>query len=79
MITIPIYLDPHGNPDRRQELGTIQIYNDATGTSSLGNYGVRILGKHGRVIRTAEVKGYARLARPVFDLVLQALRAAGYK
>lgn len=63
------------------ELGRIHLTNQGTGTRTHGNYHVEVFGKPPRQtpIRQAHVHNHPRLARPVFDLLLKALLATGYK
>lgn len=43
MIEINIKLVPFGIKDREHEISRITIWNDATGTMDLGNYGYKIV------------------------------------
>lgn len=72
-------------------LGTMTIANDGTGTTSRGNYDVKVIKKSRKhpvglsasvgssdVFRTAKVKNYARNSRPIWDLVALALKDLNY-
>lgn len=59
------------------ELGRLEIYNDGTGTKQRGNYGVRKIGKRGRLLGAARVENHARLSRSIFNLIRKALEALG--
>lgn len=79
MIVIPFEMWPHGRVTKKFSLGEIRIINDGTGTSSRGNYIVEVWGKSkARPARKVTIKDWPRLSRPVHELVLAALLAAGY-
>lgn len=76
---------------RTEELGTLVICNDGTGSGSKGNYDGRMYRKgdaerHGKrglwwkakPTREARVEGHPRLAQPVQSLVAKMLKEMGY-
>lgn len=86
MIVVPICLDSAVTL-KTTVLGTLVITNDGTGTKSRRNYDVKVYGKNAPImglrkvkpIRTGKIKNWRSEARPVFELVLEALRTTGYK
>ena len=78
MIVIPIELQPLGVAEHKRPLGELHIINDGTGTRNVGHYRVIVKGANGRTIREARVSDWPRLSRPVFELILACLTAAGY-
>lgn len=81
MIVIPIELWPFGYADHARSLGQLRISNDGTGDSHRGNYDVRVYSAGpvlGKPIREARVEDWPRQSRPVQELILAALLAAGY-
>jgi len=80
VIRVTIEMWPHGESDHKYFLGAVEVWNTAApdNTKHRADYGVRVYGKNGAVIRTAFVRGWSRLSRPVFALVARALLEAGY-
>jgi hypothetical protein len=84
LVVVKIELWPGGNPTNPKPLGTIYIANDGTGTSTDGNYDVR-LSHSGRYIqkpgvwKRGKVTGYKRAKDSVYHLVKMALEAVGLK
>lgn len=79
MIRVSIELVPHGVEERKRRIGTVEIWNDGTGTNARGNYGARTIKLDGHTGRTATIKNWARLSRPVHELVKRALTELKYK
>jgi hypothetical protein len=80
VINISIDMHRFGNPEDVYPLGRITIANDGTSTDPRrGNYNVTAYSKSGSKIREARVENWARLSRPVFELVGAALSGLGYK
>lgn len=83
MLKVTIELWPHGDEERKRTLGTIDIWNDATGTHEVGNYTVRLskeldqVKKKGGAWRKGKVTGFARLKKGPYDLLYLALKACG--
>ena len=77
MLRVTIEVIPKGDESKRRHLGTVEIANDGTGNSHIGNYAVR-LAKCGRPnqswIRGA-VTGFDRVRKGPYDLLLQCLLA----
>lgn len=63
--------------NHRESLGAVTISNDGTGTSSRGNYDVKMYsrGKKPRVIRRARIEHWPRNAKTAMDLVITAYKA----
>lgn len=78
MIRLTLELLPLGDERHKRHLGTIHLINDGTGTRTCGNYTVRLLSRHGGLIRRARVEGHPRLAVSVWKLVAKALTALGH-
>lgn len=73
MIRVTIEKLPFGDESAKEILHTIIIANDGTGTSTRGNYNVRLQSK-GKEDKTAYVRGHWR-RRGVLDLLHMALEA----
>lgn len=78
MIRIKIELDQYGLGEEIKTLKTVHIWNDATGTSSRGNYQYRIFNATGTVHRMGEIKGFARKSNNVLKLLGLVMKDAGY-
>ena len=78
MVVVKIELWPGGYETNKRDLGTILIANDGTGTSTIGNYDVRVMsrGKKPRILKTGRVEGYKRKTTSPHRLVLAALQIA---
>jgi hypothetical protein len=77
MLRVTIEVVPKGDENRRRHLGTVEIANEGTGSTELGNYAVR-LAKFGRPQQhwmKGAVRGFDRLRRGPYDLLLQCLIA----
>lgn len=92
MVVVKVELWPHGNASRAKRLGTLWIAN-VGGTLTRGNYKTALTGdgeirapwpiydgknEQSKPLCTGEVKGYARISRPVWDLVRMALGGLGH-
>ncbi len=77
MIRVTIELLPGGDVSRRRHLGTIEIANDGTGDEEKGNYAIRLskFGNPGQTWIHGVVKGFDRIRRGPYDLLLQCLDA----
>lgn len=86
MIVLKIEMWPHGNEDKKREIGRTYIYN-AGGTAKRGDYEARVCRK-GKTkfkledlrsgkgfTRTGRVENYPRLTYNVWRLAIKALRA----
>jgi hypothetical protein len=81
VINIKIDMDRFGMPELygSYSLGRITIANDGTSDDpKRGHYNVTAYGQTGKQIRTGQVKNWPRQSRPVFKLVLAALKALRY-
>lgn len=75
MIRITVELVPYSAPHKPRHLGTAVIYNDGTGTATVGNYRVG-LSKRGRprsVWKEGRVRGFPRKRLGAWDLLFRAL------
>ena len=75
MLRITIELVPWGIEDKKRTIGIAEIYNDGTGTSTTGNYGVRVFkrGSNGVIWKTGKVWGFPRKKLLAWDLLYRAL------
>ena len=77
MLRVTIEVIPRGDEGRKRHIGTVEIANEGTGNAELGNYAVR-LSKFGRPQQNwmrGAVRGFDRLRRGPYDLLLQSLIA----
>ena len=93
MIRCTIELLPFGSEERKRTIGLVEIANDGTGTSEIGNYVVslkktppfsgclRSNWRRGRFddaeIIQDVVEGHHRSKRGVYDLLYRALKSCG--
>lgn len=73
MLKIPIYLRKFGIGEP-EELASIIIWNDATGTKSVGNYKYKITHKN-KEIGSGEVKSFPRLRKNSVELLYLVLKS----
>lgn len=73
MIVIKVELWPFGDESRAKTLGQGHIYNDASGSSTRGNYKVRLFDAAGRQWKQGEVKNFPRKRLLGWDLLYRAL------
>ena len=73
MIVVKLEIWPYGDESDTSSLGTIEIYNDATGSFTRGNYKYKLKGKKDRVMSEGTVKNYARNAQHPWNLIRQVL------
>lgn len=80
MIRVTIELFPMGDETKRREIGKMDIFNDASGSAKIGNYGVRLYKtaefsekNAGKLWRRGEVLGFPRLKLGPYDLLYRAL------
>jgi len=76
MIVIKVEIWPWGLESKKRKLGEMRIWNDASGTKKIGNYGFKISGKNNRKMNEGEFKGFKRLNRHVWDLIMECLNIA---
>ncbi len=75
MIRVTFELVPHGLEQFAKIIGRLEIFNDATGTSTKGNYGYCIFGRRGQLLKKAnDITNFPRKRLTVFDLVFRVLR-----
>jgi len=75
MIDIRIDLVPFGFRKHTRQIGYIKIWNDATGTYEIGNYGYRIEDEEGNIVQSGEYKGFKR-DKGIFLLLKEILNEA---
>lgn len=80
MIHVSIELWPKGDFRRKIRVGELFISNDCSGSSSVGNYRVRLMksskfSRAGGIWKAGEVKGFSRLVLGPYDLLYRALKA----
>ena len=71
MIRITVELVPFGIEERKRIIGTAKIYNDGTGSKTVGNYQTEFNLK--KKWRTGTVKGFKRQQDNVWKLIREAL------
>jgi len=78
MIKVTVELCPFGSEKNKETLAEMKIWNDATGTKSIGNYCYKIFKKHSKtqIWRLGEVKNFKRLQLGVWDLLYLVLKDA---
>jgi len=86
MIVVKIEMWPHGNEDKKYEIGRTYIYN-AGGTMRKGDYEARVCRKNkwsfklddlrsGKgFTRTGRIEGHPRLSQNIWRLIVKALLA----
>ena len=74
MIRVTIEKYPYGDKNKAESLYTIDIINDGTGNSEVGNYEIRI-SRTSRLAKVSRVKGFRR-ANGVLRLLSAALHAS---
>lgn len=68
MIRIHADIVPYGLEELKTNISKIEIFNDLTGTKTVGNYGYKIFGRNGRIYKRGKVKGHKR-ANSVWKLL----------
>jgi hypothetical protein len=76
MVYVRIELWPRGDKKKAKLLGQAFIANDATGTSTRGNYKAIMTDKRNRPFRAAIVKNFPRKVKNSFDLLKLILTAS---
>ena len=76
MIKVTVELFPFGLENNKRHLGTIFIWNDASGTKTNGNYKFKILkaGEQDSIWKTGEVKDFPRKRLLIWDLLFRCLK-----
>ena len=72
MLEINIKLVPYGIKDREHEISRVTIWNDATGTRDLGNYGYKIVDGEGtslsgKLTKFPRKKGALKLLQEILN------------
>lgn len=77
MLRVTIDLVPMGDESRKRVLGVMEIANDGQGTSTSGNYMVRLCkaGQPKAIWRRGGITGFPRARLGVYDLLLRCLVA----
>ena len=78
MLRITIELIPLGIESAKQHLSTAEIWNDGSGTTSTGNYKIRLSkkGNPSQTWKTGEIQGFKRQKFGPWDLLALCLLAA---
>jgi len=82
MIKITVWMYPHGNASDAKEIAEMKIWNNMTGTRSVGNYEFRITkasmsGKlQYRNWKSGAISGFHRLKKNVWHLIYMVLKEA---
>lgn len=74
MIRITIEILPFGFEDNKRTVGSMEIYNDATGTATRGNYVFKFFDKLGRKRFNGEIKDFPRKQLTAWDLLFRILK-----
>jgi hypothetical protein len=69
MLEIKIDLVPMGIRERTKQIGFVKIWNDASGTSEIGNYKYEVRDENDEFAIRGEYKGFRRLEKTVFHLM----------
>ena len=73
-LTAKINLHPHGNLDHLQNIGTIVIVNNGTGTDSKGNYDYVLYKRSsGSVWKQGKIEDFPRKRLGGYDLLFRVL------
>jgi hypothetical protein len=73
MIVLKIEMWPRGEEARAYPLGSARIWNNATGTASIGNYGFKLFRKDGRQYKEGVITKFPRKRLLVWDLLFRIL------
>jgi hypothetical protein len=68
MLRITVEMVPLGLEKNKHTIATAEIWNDATGTTTQGNYGYRLFSK-GKLYREGFIKGFARTKENAWKLI----------
>lgn len=80
MIRVTIELLPKGSEEDKCTLGTLEISNDATGTTEVGNYNGKLHAEYTDPVygRGGKVRGFNRRKQSVWSLVGAFLKLWGH-
>lgn len=86
MLVIKIELWPHGIEANKQTIGLARIFNDGTGTRSVGNYVFEMFRRNAKVptgesrpqsvLRRGTLKGFPRLRESCWKLLFMLMASA---
>lgn len=80
MLVVKIELWPHGDEQKKREIGRTYIWNTGEGNVDKGEYAVAVCRRGSKernnLTRTGLVKNYPRTKYNVWRLVIRALRSA---
>lgn len=80
MLRITVELVPGGDESRKRVMHVAEIWNNVRKTQATGgqrgDYGFRLLSRHGRVWRQGGVDDFPRLRLGAWDLLFRVLRCA---
>ena len=68
MLEVKIDLVPMGDRDRTKQIGYAKIWNDASGGSTIGNYGYEVHDENDVVIIRGKYECFKRLEKSAFHL-----------
>lgn len=60
MLRYTVELVPHGDESRKEVLGTIEVFNDGTGSPFLGSYGFRRFSSDGKKLKEGHIGEFFR-------------------
>lgn len=76
MITVNMELKSAISSERDANICRVEIANDGTGTTTRGNYNVRLYARNnGRLVRSRRVENYDRVNLPAWRLLAVAMEA----
>ena len=76
MIKVTVELWPHGDESRKLTIATADIWNDGSGSPSLGSYGYELRGASGQALRKGFIGEFKRQDFSVWWLVAACLKFA---
>ena len=76
MVRVTVEIVPFGRESAKRVLGTLNIVNDGTGSSILGNYFYTFFSSAGKQLGKGEVFGFPRERSRVWELLYSVLDVA---
>ena len=73
MLKISIVLHKRGSDTDTEEMGSLHVWNDGTGTETTGNYRYTVFGKRGVLMGQGEVRRFKRKRHHAWKLITACL------
>jgi hypothetical protein len=73
MIKITVEIVPFGIGEPRK-IGEAKIWNDTTGTHTVGNYGYKLFGENKKLMKEGNIRGFKRKQKHVWELLYLMLK-----